>query len=73
MPQAGGDGSDIEVVQIVLGPGALYRPVARGSHYAVTPTNGQDDYGGYTAVAIVDLETQVGHRYNFKYALLPNT
>ena len=57
--QEGGSAEDIEVVQVVVGAGSTYRPIARGSHYAVTPSNGTSPYGGYTDLAIIDLETQV--------------
>ena len=57
--QNGESGNDIEYVQITVGAGSTYRPLARGSNYAVTPTNGTSMYGGYTQLAIVDLETQV--------------
>lgn len=57
--QAGETGEDIAVVQIVVGKGAKYRPLARGSHYAITPTGANSTYGDYSSVAIIDLETQV--------------
>lgn len=57
--QAGGSADDIEVVQIVVGAGAKHRPVARGSHYAMTPSHDTAGVGGYTQVAIIDLDTQV--------------
>lgn len=59
LEQAGESGEDISFVQIVIGPGARYRPIARGSKYAITPTGGTHTYGGYTGVAVIDLEKQV--------------
>lgn len=59
LEQAGETGADVGYEQIVIGAGAAYRPVARGSKYAITPTGGTEEYGGYTGVAVIDLEKQV--------------
>lgn len=50
---------DVNVVYIPVGPGAKYRPIARGGDYAVTSTGATEPYGGYTGVAIIDLVDQV--------------
>lgn len=39
--------------------GALYRPVARGGDFAITPIGATSEYGDYTGVAIIDLKNQV--------------
>lgn len=43
-----------------LGRGERYRPVVRGSDYAVIPGKATSTDEGYTYVSVVDLETQVG-------------
>lgn len=57
--QEGGSAEDIEVVQIVVGTGSNHRPIARGSHYAMTASNVNSASDSFTQVAIIDLETQV--------------
>lgn len=50
---------DIEVDEIAAGAGAHNRPIARGSHYVMTPSDATSTDGDYTQVAIIDLDTQV--------------
>lgn len=57
--KAGETQPDINVVYIECGAGAKYRPVMRGAYYAATPMGAVSEYGGYTGVALVNLQDQV--------------
>ena len=52
-------GTGVTPLYIPIGAGAKHRPVSRGSHYAMTPSGATTEDGGYTEVALIDLETQV--------------